>query len=201
MKIINLFIAVLVTVIITGCSKNDMNPTESAQEVLITDPGDNSAAVRLDKQIQLSFAKPVDRAVVEKNFHLINEKMMMDSACIYGKNMMHGSMSMVMMDSSKMNHFINDHYTPGSFEWNAELTQCTFTPDSLLEPNTEYMMHFGDDMIQMMDERMGDMMDGGMMGGGQGNMGGMGSGQMMGHMIWHFTTMDTTTGSGHSGHH
>lgn len=198
-----LFIALLLSIIIIGCGKDDSQPLQSTQDVLIADPSDNASSIRLDKKIQLTFAKPVNKGIVENNFHLINQRNMQDSSCDFGKSMMHGDMSEVMMDSSKMNHFMDDHSTQGSFNWNSDYTQCTFTPDSLLDFNTDYMMHFGEEMIKMMDEKMGDMMEGGMMGGNSGGMSGMGTSEMTGHMMWHFTTIDTSsaTGSGHLGHH
>lgn len=187
------FIAILLTFLTAGCSKNDNinNPMQSIQQAMVTEPADNSTEVRLDKNIQLIFAKPADRFTVEKNFHLINEKTMLDSLCIWG-NSMHDNMSSVMMDLSMMNHFVSNHSTRGSFNWNSDFTQCTFTADSLLQSNTRYMMHFGEEMVDMMDENRINMMEGS----------GMGIGEMQGHMMWHFTTIDSTDpGTGHEEHH
>jgi hypothetical protein len=52
-------------------------------------------------------------------------------------------------------------------------------------------------MFDMMQQRMDDMM-----GNANNGMTGMGSGQMNGHMMQHFTTVDTTgLSSGHGKHH
>jgi hypothetical protein len=63
----------------------------------------------------------------------------------------------------------------------------------MLSPKTQYMMHFGQEMVQMMEMRIGSM----------GSMSGHGSGMMSSEMMFHFTTLDTasTSGSGHAGHH
>lgn len=201
-KKISVLIMSLTIVWLVGCSKEDITTNTQNVKVLEISPVDNSSGIRLDESIVLKFAKPVDKQIVENNFHLISERDMADSSCPYGQNMMHGNMNMAMMDSLKMNHLDSIHYTPGKFIWNSELTNCVFTPDSMFQPNMQYMTHFGKDMFNMMQLRMGDMMGGGMMGNGNNGMTGMGSGQMSGHMMQHFTTMDTTgLGSGHGEHH
>ena len=73
----------------------------------------------------------------------------------------------------------------GTWEWLEDDTVLRFTPDGLLEPATDYVVHLGGDMMDAdgehvnMDEhglQMGgewatdDMMMGGGMGGGMGNM-------------------------------
>jgi hypothetical protein len=86
-----------------------------------------------------------------------------------------------------MRHLDTWHATPGRFSWNAPGTVCTFRPDAMMSPTTRYMIHMGRDMMDMLGNPMG------------GGMGGHGTGMMAGHMMLHFTTMDTT--GGHSGHH
>jgi hypothetical protein len=184
-------------IIITGCSENSMMNMEEQTPISVY-PSDNAYGVRLDERIVLNFAKPVNRQIVENNFHLISEKDMADSSCSFGNDMNHGDMSMAMMDSAKMNHLMDEHKTTGRFSWNSGSTECVFIPDSFMTPNMNYMIHFGSEMIGMMNDMMGNMMGGTMMNG----MEGMGTGDMTGHMMLHFTTMDTTSGDGgHNEHH
>jgi hypothetical protein len=179
-----------------GCSKKSSSPIEttpvSTSQVLLS-PYDGSSGVRLDASIGLAFAQPVDRSVVERGFHLISQKAMADSMCPVSTAMQHGDMMSAMSDTSKMHHLDNVHATRGMFFWNGDSTACTFRPDSMLSPKTQYMMHFGQEMVQMMEMRIGSM----------GSMSGHGSGMMSSEMMFHFTTLDTasTSGSGHAGHH
>lgn len=87
---------------------------------------------------------------------------MADSSCPIGNSMGHGMMSASMMDSMKMKHVIDRHRTSGTFRWNENNMECTFTPDSLLHPSMRYMVHMGSEMMNMMNGQMDHM---GMMGG------------------------------------
>ncbi len=197
-KIIISTSVLLTTLIFIGCSKNSndvMSPDQTGS--FTTSPTDLAQSVRLDEKIVLSFAKPVDAKIVENNFHLISQRDMADSTCPTSKSMNHGDMNMTMGDTAKMNHMDAKHSMSGKFSWNSTFTKCTFTPDSMMVPKMQYMMHVGKDMVSMMNQKMGDMGNmGGMMGSNSGT-------QMSGHMLMHFTTMDTatTTGGGHLGHH
>lgn len=177
-----------------GCSNDSSSPmgmTPSPPAYLTVDPADGQANVRLDAGITFTFARPVDRTVVERNLHIISERSMADSLCPDTTMMGHGGMNGVMTDSSMMHHMGQVHATPGRFTWNGSNTQCYFTPDSLMTPLTTYMIHTGPEMMQMMRARMGDM----------GTMGGHGFGMMQNDMMFHFVTIDTSgTGGGH-GHH
>ncbi|MBI5710223.1 MAG: hypothetical protein HZC42_07970 [Candidatus Eisenbacteria bacterium] len=183
--------AVLILVVLTGCSKDSRSPADalkpSAPPVAVS-PADGEAGVRLDAGVTLAFAKAADRAVVERGFHLISEPDMADSLCP-DTAMVHGSMDSLMMSPGMMTHMDQWHHTPGSFSWNGTSTQAVFTPQSWMDPQTRYMVHMGEEMVQMMESQMG----------GMGSMGGHGSGAMSGHMMLHFTTMDTT--GGHDEHH
>jgi len=159
---------------------------------LVLNPADGAASVRLDAAIELSFSRPMDRAVVQRGLHLIGENAMADSLCPVSQTMGHGSMGNSMIDSSKMRHLDQYHSTRGRLIWNADSTRCTFQPDSMMTPRTLYMIHMDREMTFMMEQRMGKM----------GMMGGHGSGSMGGEMMFHFFTLDTTkSGSGHSSHH
>lgn len=139
----------------------------------------------------LVFTKPVDRKTVENDFHLLSERDMVDSLCPISATMDHGMMSSTMMDSMKMNHLMQQHLTSGRLSWQSDI-QCTFRPDSMMTPNTQYMVHLGTDMMRMMETRIGSM-----------NMtNNHGEGMLKDQMMFHFRTMDTTSiGGGLSNQH
>ena len=191
-----LFVMTLFALATGGCNKeSDMtNPSGSTTESIITlYPADKATSVRLDAAVNLTFAKSVDRGVVERGFHLISQKAMSDSLCPISQVMSHGNMLDSMADSSKIHHIDQFHMTLGKFLWNSDSTQCTFKPDSMMIPRAQYMIHFDRKMIQMMEQRIGTME----------MMSGHGTGMMSGEMMFHFTTLDTTRtgGGGHNGHH
>lgn len=188
-------VVVLVAIGVAGCSKNSSSPsgtTRTPPANLTVSPSDGEGNVRLNAAVTFTFGRSVDRAVVERTVHLISERAMADSLCPDSLMMSHGGMSNAMMDSSMMRHYGQVHATRGRFTWNGDSTMCTFRPDSMMAPRTQYMIHMGREMMQMMRNRMGDM----------GMMGGHGSGMMQDDMMLHFATMDTSgTGGGHGGHH
>jgi hypothetical protein len=193
MKPIIIITTIALALIIVGCSKESTSPLNGPQTDNFTvDPKDGAAGVRLDAGITFSFAKSVDRAVVENNLHLISEFAMADSLCPISDSMGHGMMGNAMMDSMKMNHLMSQHRTAGKFQWNGNNTQCILQPDSMMRPNMRYMIHIGSEMIKMMESQMGNM----------NIMGNHGTGMTANDMFYHFTTMDTTQiGTGHEGHH
>ncbi len=181
----------LAGLLLAGCSMDATSPgamMRPASAVVVVRPADGETGVRLDAAITLTFAAPMDRDVVERDLHLISERAMPGSSCPDSATMTHGDMTHCMADSSMMRHMAAYHATPGSFSWNSAGTVCTFQPDSMMMPVARYMIHMGREMMSMMET----------MGAG-GTMGGHGSGAMSGHMMLHFTTMDTT--GGHGGHH
>lgn len=162
------FLGIMMSLLlVVGCSTDSgmssmMGPQQSDFALI---PFDGQTEVRLDAGISLAFAEPVDRSVVERNFHLIGEQELVDSLCPIDPMMNHGMMSTAMMDSTLMRHLIEQHYTLGRFSWQDDGMACTFRPDSHLAPGTQYMIHLGGEMMRMMRERMGNM---GMMGGHRG---------------------------------
>lgn len=182
----------------SGCSKQTTAPTESTKPAgqLLLSPADGQTNVRLDAPVVLTFAESVDRAIVERGFHLINGSAMADSLCplpsLMGQGSMMDSTASTMMDSSTMHHLDQAHSMHGQFTWNTDTTFCTFKPDSLMTPRTQYIMHMDREMTQMMEQRTGSM----------GTMSGHRTGMMNGEMMFYFSTLDTTsTGKGHMGHH
>lgn len=175
----------LIVLALAGCSKGSSGvPTGPASPaVLQANPADGATDVRLDAAVSLDFGVAVDTDAVENGFHLISEADMSDS-CPDPTMPAHGSMNAVMADPAAMAHMDAYHATRGSFSWNETGSVCTFTPDSLMQPQTRYMMHMGRDMMEMMN-RMGGSMGGGSR---------MGSGDM----ALHFRTI---AADDHSGHH
>lgn len=167
-----------------GCSQRMTNPMAPAPpSVLQVVPADGAIDVRLDAGVMLDFGVAVDRAAVERGFRLLSE-VDMTGSCPDSSMAAHGSMDAVMNEPVTLAHMDEVHATPGTFSWNAAGTACTFAPDSLMQPQTKYMMHMGSAMLEMMD-RMG---------------GSMGHGAMhdSGGMMLHFRTMSD---DGHGGHH
>ncbi len=175
--------------LLVGCSNDSMmSPRRPMTLGFAMSPADGATGVRLDAAVTLTFTARVDQAVVARNLHLISERAIADSMCPDSATMSHPDMTHCMADSAMMRHLDEAHATPGSFSWNTDGTVCTFRPDAMLSPMTRHMIHMGREMMDM----LGNPAEGGM-------MGGHGAGMMSGHMMLHFTTMDTT--SGHDGHH
>lgn len=188
----NKSIAIAATaLILAGCSRNS-SPVTAANPPLAISPADGETGVRLDAAISLEFIRPVDPAVVQRDLHLISERAMADSLCPVSTTMDHGDMMTTMSDTAKMHHLDQTHSMRGRFLWNSDNTRCVFTPDTIMTPKTQYMIHLGQEMVGMMENRLGDMR----------MMAGHGSGMMAREMMLHFWTLDTTqAGSSHSGHH
>lgn len=193
MKTIPLSAALIIIAVIGGCTKDNQTSmmTSSTTPQVAVAPSDGATNVRLDAPVTLTFAKPVDQTITERNLHLFSQKDMQNSACPMGMGMGQGMMDSAMMDSAMMSHLVALHNTHGRFQWNSNGTACSFLPDSMMTPNMSYMIHMGREMVQMMQSRMGEM----------GMMQGHGAGMMSGDMMYHFTTMDTTRTGGHDGHH
>jgi hypothetical protein len=182
---------VIISLSVIGCASDDMTTAMNPVVDNITiSPSDNQTSVSTSSPITLTFAKAIDKSVVEKNFRLMNERSYLDSLCPVSSTMNHGQMSMSMMDSMKMNHLDSIHALSGKFYWSADGKSCTFKPDSTLYPGMQHMIHLRDGMVRMMESSMGSM----------GMMGRNGLGTGMG-MTFHFTTVSTTLGDGHDSHH
>jgi hypothetical protein len=178
-----------------GCTKNSSELVATTQQPapsFAVSPSDGQGGVRLDAAVELSFAKPVDGVVVQRNLHLMSELSMSDSLCPTPVMGLHGSMTDIMADSTMMRHMDQAHSIRGTFSWNADSTKCRLVPDSMMVPRTLYMVHMGGEMMDMLKQRIGDV----------GIMTGHGSGMMSRDMVVHFSTLDTTGGGGgHDSHH
>jgi hypothetical protein len=173
----------LVLGLTAGCSSDASRPTQPVSPAVQFSPADGATAVRLDSGVSLTFASAVNRGVVEGGFHLISEADM-NGFCPNSAMAGHGSMDSIMTDPNMLAHMDSVHATHGSFSWNDAGTICTFKPDSLMQPQTRYMMHAGSGMVGMMS-RMGGMMPAGQV-------------TRSGDMVAHFQTM---TSADHAGHH
>ncbi|MBI5645616.1 MAG: hypothetical protein HY962_01685 [Ignavibacteriae bacterium] len=197
--IVPMFLFVLVFAV--GC-KDASNPSASKMADPITAgfmtvfPSDNAVDVPADVPITMIFTTAVDRDAVERNFHLVSERMMPDSMCGMRGDMPHGSMNGGMMDTLMQGHTMAKGAMTGTFRWSANGTRCDFIPDSLMTSETAYYIHMDADMVAMMREKMGDV---GMHQGG----GMMNHGSMNGGMMLRFRTgRGTSQGSGgHEAHH
>jgi hypothetical protein len=142
-------------ILLAGCTDNGSVPTAPAGSAFRLTPGNEATGVKLDASVTLSFDTAVDHATVEGGMHLIAEPRMYDP----DPSMSHpGSMDDVMMDPAMMNYMDTYHSTSGHFAWNSGSTICTFHPDSLMLPQTRYMVHLRGSMVHMMPG-MGGMMD------------------------------------------
>lgn len=174
-----------------GCSKDVMSPFDmmrTAGPAVVTSPADGGTGVRLDAEVTLTFAAPVDAGVVESAFQLFSARDMADTNCPHPTMNPHGGMTEAMGDTARMHHMAEYHTTPGQFTWFDGMTRCVFRPGSMMTPLTRYMIHLDADAMDMMEQRMAGAM-----------MSGHGSGGMSRHMMFHFVTMDTT--GAHGGHH
>ena len=180
-------IALLAGIFLAGCSQNSQSPMTATRQAIIVSPADGATGVRLDAEVTLTFASPMNRDVVERDVHLISEGAKTDSNCPDSTVMNHGSMEDWMADTTMMNHADLYHSVPGRFSWNETGTTCVFQPDSMMTAVTLYMIHMGREMMDMIEARDGS------------GMVSHGMGTMSGDMLLHFTTMDTA--DGHAGHH
>lgn len=170
-----------VILLLTGCTRMSSNPQDAVSDAssnFTITPTDNQAGILLDQKVQIKFVEPVDPELVENNFHLISEFEFTDSNCRFESRMDHSNMGMTMKDTLKMHHMDKYHATGGRFVWSDGNKLCTFTPDSLLKPNTNYMIHVGRGMMH--SGNMGNM----------GGMGGHGGSVPQGHMMMHFKTKE-----------
>ncbi len=179
-RIVALFVLAVAAV---GCSRTATSPMQPAAKVVSAVPADGAAGVRLDAAVTLDFGAVMDQAAVERGVHLLAERDMF-SQCPDPSMRSHGTMASVMDDRDMLQHMDATHATTGDFSWNDAGTVCTFQPDSLMGPQSRYMVHMSGAMLEMM-RQMGATMMGGRM-------------NSSGDMMLHFQTM---TADGHGGHH
>ena len=154
-----------------GCS----SPTTPASRALRIIPADGATGVRLDASVVLDFGISVERATVERGLHLLSESDMTGSCPDSSTMDMHANMQTIMNDPAMLQHMDRFHSTHGRYSWSSSGTTCTFTPDSLMQAQTGYMIHMSGSMTDMMGRMGGSMMPGRMNGSGD--------------MMTHFETM------------
>jgi hypothetical protein len=181
-RIIFIIVGVIASAILIGCNKSSPVSSDStvAQQLSIV-PSDASSNISVTTNVTLTFSKPVYRTIVSQNLFLISVRNIPDSLYSMSSMMGHGTMMDIMADSAKMHYLDHYHSMHGTFSWNGDSTQCIFHPDSLLSPNTQYMVHLRRDMVKMMEQQMGSI----------GMMGNHGTGMMSSEMMFHFTTKGT----------
>lgn len=173
----------LLAALLGGCWGRSSAPMQPTINPLRVTPEDGASGVRLDAPATFDFGAIVDRSAAERGIHLIAEPDMLAS-CPDSSMGDHGTMETMMDDAAMLRHLDDVHSTRGSYTWNAAGTVCTFQPDSLMRPQTQYMVHMSGAMLEMMRQRHGSMMGGRMNDGGD--------------MMLHFQTMNA---DGHGGHH
>lgn len=187
----NILAVMAVVLVAAGCKPTNAPDTLEGSAVLQVSPADDALDVPTSSWVTLTFQKPVERSTVERSFRLMDERSYPDSLCPVSTTMGHSSMSAAMMDMQRMAHLDSAHALRGTFAWNSDNTQCTFRPDSLLRPAMQHMIHLRQDMVDMMEGRMGST---GMMG-----RNGMGDGAGM---AFHFVTAPATGPAvDHDSHH
>ena len=134
--------------LLTGCTDTRPAPTAPVAQELRLTPGIEATGVKLNASVTLTLATAVDRATVERGMHLIAEPTMYEY-CPDPSMGYPGSMQEVMMDPAMMKHMDERHSTAGHFAWNSAGTICTFHPDSLLLPQTRYMVHLSPSVVHM----------------------------------------------------
>lgn len=184
MKIKTLITLIATAVLwLTACTKDDNSPP-----VLTISPENGETNVTLNKNITLEFPSQVTRSTVQANFHMMNNQKMTMIRDSMLNNMSMMGMMMNHNDSitiyNGMMSMMNRYRMGGTFIWNADSTQCIFDPDSMMTPNSEYAMHMGREMMQMMNMTQGD----GMMTDGNHGMMGNAGGMMQGDMVMSFST-------------
>jgi len=155
MKFTTISLALITAVWFWGCTEHPSAFHADSSAYISVNPEDGDTAVSVNTSISLSFLTKVDRVIVERNFHLINEAEFADTICPVNGMLNHGGMEMAMADSSIMDHFNEYHNTHGHIEWDGSDTRCQYVPDSSLHPDAMYMIHLGGEMVRMMEDRMG----------------------------------------------
>ncbi|MFA6540533.1 MAG: Ig-like domain-containing protein [Bacteroidota bacterium] len=141
-----------------GCKKEDMAGVNTPASASLTiSPADNQSGVSAAADIVVTFERKIDPGAVQNNFHLISAESLADSMMPGNTMMGHMSMMSAMGNRSAMNYLDSVHSLHGSFTWNTDSTICTFDPDSLFHATTQYMIHFDQPMVDMMEQRMGSM--------------------------------------------
>lgn len=155
-------VASVFTLFTAGCSKEMATSAEQSSQSFTLSPADNQTGVSTSSSVVLSLDKKIDPGTVRTNFHVISESSF-DDPQMPGHSMMnHMTMMSAMDDESVMEYMDSVHSLSGTFSWNSDSTVCTFDPDSMFAAGTQYMIHFDQPMVNMMEEEMGPM--NGMMG-------------------------------------
>ena len=130
---------------LSGCSDNNsVNGSAEVPRVVSVSPQDGATDVSTADRVVITFNTAMDTMSVMGHFHCAEGDEMwewMDSLQHHGPgpgghmgNMDH------MMD------WMRDIQLPGEFQWNDDMTECTFHPDSGFLPQTDCMIYLEGDV-------------------------------------------------------
>ena len=129
---------------LSGCSED--NPvsgiTEGEPSVVSVSPRDGATDVPTSGAIVMTFNLPMDTMSVMGHFYCSGGDEMwqwMDSLQHHGPGGGGG-----MADMDHMMEWMRDIEHPGEFDWNDEMTECVFRPDTGFSPHTDYMIYLED---------------------------------------------------------
>ncbi|NIM65856.1 MAG: hypothetical protein GTO51_07705 [Candidatus Latescibacteria bacterium] len=139
----------------SGCSNDDsISGIAEVQPLVVSvSPQNGTKNVPISSSIIMTFNTPMDTISVMEHFHCSGGDEMwewMDSLQHHGPG--HGG-HMGRMDH--MMEWMRDIELSGEFDWNAEMTECVFHPDTGFLAHTDYMIYLEGDVRS----RGGMMMD------------------------------------------
>ena len=131
---------------LSGCNHDDPASGITDQQALVasTSPQDGATDVPTSSPIVMAFNTSMDTMSVMEYFHCAGGDEMwewMDSLQDH-----HTGMGGHMTDMNHMMAWMRDFELPGRFDWNNEMTECVFHPDTGLFPHTDYMIYVEDNI-------------------------------------------------------
>ncbi len=149
------FVLLALGIWLSGCSDDDPASSMTGQQTVVasTSPRGGATGVPTSSSIVMTFNTSMDTMSVMEYFHCAGGEDMwewMDSLQHH-----HTGMGGHMTDMDHMMAWMRDIELPGRFEWNDEMTECVFRPDTEFLPHTDHMVYL-EDRIRSHD---GHMMD------------------------------------------
>jgi hypothetical protein len=133
---------------LSGCSDDDsVSRVAEVQPLVVSvSPQDGATDVPTANAIVMTFNTPIDTMSVMEHFHCSGGDEMwewMDSLQHHGSGPGPGGH---MGDMDHMMEWMRDIEHPGEFDWNDEMTECVFRPDTGFSPHTDYMIYLEGDV-------------------------------------------------------
>jgi hypothetical protein len=125
--------------IVAGCGSKDSNPVKGNSGVplvLKVTPSDGTTDIPRSSGIAVKFNMPMDTMSVREALFLSGGDSMLIWMDSLGQHMMMGNMT----DMADMMNRMDSIMDSGSLEWNTHRDSCFFSPDSVLAPNSQYMI-------------------------------------------------------------